>query len=808
AESAKERFDVEVSPHVSRVYSSSWVIFWITCAVAAPVASLIVAFGNDGFKLDWICKFLAMIGGWAFGVWVISFTVWMFVRFIADEDDPVIHETGSGASKVMSLPIPFYKAKWRRHLESARSEQRGVKFFKWLEGGLVRLFKHEAFGKGWLRIRAVDGKADRLALEHRFVMAAFFVTLVLSFLFGWLSSLPERVAPDHLLAGIHFPTYLFLVFAVNLIFQGLSVLAYYFDYFRVPTLMIVVVFLIVLDLVPKLGTDQEFETKSIERVEALIAPEALLFDEMAPEIPIVITAEGGGIHAGAWAAHVLASLEMMCRHREKADGQEDLFSRSIVACSGVSGGSYGLMYWVDSYDQGSGAIPPRPLPQDEETLYRWVRGRAMRSSLDFAIRGLVYHDLPKIIPFNPFALNDRNRGYMLEKAWSRDFPVRESRLDSPGDDVEVLRRTVMLSEWEKDARNRIRPAVLFNSTSMEGGHPIVFATSEIENDDFKADRPPTWHYQSWWPGLDVPVVSAVRCSASFPYVTPATNPECISEPEKIHYLVDGGYFDNTGVMTMIRWLESGIEARSEEGWAKNSENSERVIEESGQSDRQAEESKKIILIRILESRAQNARAGTSGRMKEAIASENAGSGVIQDQESGEKDGLVKGKEQCPEEHKEGEIEKGAWFQLKAPPVGLLSVWAKGHRYVADRELERLKRWAAGRGVEIVQADFVFPVDPQKETKPLSWHLTREDMDEIARIRFDGKAFSKETEKPLHDLSTEQWSLVSGRQSTEVLPVWDEKGLRLERSSNSDYADLKAAADEVLRTLFPSSPKVN
>jgi hypothetical protein len=77
------------------------------------------------------------------------------------------------------------------------------------------------------------------------------------------------------------------------------------------------------------------------------------------------------------------------------------------------------------------------------------------------------------------------------------------------------------------------------------------------------------------PGYDVPVVTAVRLAASFPYVTPASralieqspsfglNPEQLTESQNnsTYHVVDGGYYDNYGVNSLLAWLDEALAAQ-------------------------------------------------------------------------------------------------------------------------------------------------------------------------------------------------------------------------------------------------------
>jgi hypothetical protein len=55
---------------------------------------------------------------------------------------------------------------------------------------------------------------------------------------------------------------------------------------------------------------------------------------------------------------------------------------------------------------------------------------------------------------------------------------------------------------------------------------------------------------------DIPVVTAARLSASFPYVSPAARAAHIEGPES--HIVDDGYYDNFCVSSLVEWLDAKL----------------------------------------------------------------------------------------------------------------------------------------------------------------------------------------------------------------------------------------------------------
>lgn len=55
---------------------------------------------------------------------------------------------------------------------------------------------------------------------------------------------------------------------------------------------------------------------------------------------------------------------------------------------------------------------------------------------------------------------------------------------------------------------------------------------------------------------DITIVTAARLSATFPYVTPASRAD-IPGPQP--HIVDGGYYDNYGMATLVEWLDEALQ---------------------------------------------------------------------------------------------------------------------------------------------------------------------------------------------------------------------------------------------------------
>lgn len=95
---------------------------------------------------------------------------------------------------------------------------------------------------------------------------------------------------------------------------------------------------------------------------------------------------------------------------------------------------------------------------------------------------------------------------------------------------------------------------------VESGRHVVFSTNRFpfENDP----RGIVNFYDLYHPDphqhkpFDVRVNTAARLSASFPYLAPASRPNLNAPYVGDFHFVDGGYYDNLGIDSLIGWLTS------------------------------------------------------------------------------------------------------------------------------------------------------------------------------------------------------------------------------------------------------------
>lgn len=337
-----------------------------------------------------------------------------------------------------------------------------------------------------------------------------------------------------------------LIFFLNANFV-LSALAFFFDRFRLPL------------LIPLLGlaflgtstrsSDHYFLIHQGINKEPVYPVDVLdgrinLNAKIKEKKPLIIVATaGGGIQASSWTAQVLAGLQLKSA---EWDQHQAPFANSIALISSVSGGAVGTMFFMDNYGPGTTSVQRAGFQlANSKSNENNLVDLASASSLDDVAWSLVYRDLPQII--FPYGRSGEDllldRGRMLELSWQNRAKIFAD-----------------LSNWRTGVKDGWRPAVIFNSTIAETGEPLLLATTDFGGGspivlDPKAEQPKRKSLDDLLPNVDIPVVTAVRLAASFPYVAPAARP---LQDGPGYHVIDGGYYDNYGVSSAVQWLDEAL----------------------------------------------------------------------------------------------------------------------------------------------------------------------------------------------------------------------------------------------------------
>lgn len=381
---------------------------------------------------------------------------------------------------------------------------------------------------GLVKVQTINGTdVPLLRSGHRLAATAFFGTLVL------YTGIGVATAPRWWEHGPAAMVYiLFLLCLLTWLFGGL---AFFFDRLRLPVLTTIIAASVF--SASSGGTDHVFELTKPRMPVALLNPTDVIHSwvdhRKDPGAPIVVVATaGGGIRASAWTTQVLTGLAEGCRQANK-----NLFTSSVVLISSVSGGSEGAMYFAGWYDDKGNT---------DFNKAKAVRDESAQTDLGAVGWGLLYPDLLRTVP-GPGILKWLwpsqqyvDRGWALERQWINHWTDRKS---SPA-----------MSDWTTDVKNGTRPAVIFNGTVSEGGERFVAATTRLYEQTVGNEQGTIQFFDSY-PKADLPVSTAARLSATFPFVSPMARADSDRRRVQFH-IADGGYYDNSGLLSATQWIRA------------------------------------------------------------------------------------------------------------------------------------------------------------------------------------------------------------------------------------------------------------
>lgn len=260
----------------------------------------------------------------------------------------------------------------------------------------------------------------------------------------------------------------------------------------------------------------------------------------------LIATEGGGIRSLNWTAGVL----------HKLDSIFPAFRQQTFAISGVSGGGAGAaIYTAFQHDRQSqrGRELEQPKPGRRQTTNTMQPVSAVRLSdenngrlmafreaigddfLSPVLGALFFHEtLQRMVPF---AVQKLNRSNWLEDAWSLSYQqhMQQNTLEKP-----------FLSLFQTDALHT--PSLFLNSVLTESGQKCVLSNLRIDETYFR-DVIDLYDITR----RDMPVKTAASLTARFPWLTGGG---LLTRPNGRAYghVVDGGYWDNTGLETVLSVL--------------------------------------------------------------------------------------------------------------------------------------------------------------------------------------------------------------------------------------------------------------
>jgi hypothetical protein len=89
--------------------------------------------------------------------------------------------------------------------------------------------------------------------------------------------------------------------------------------------------------------------------------------------------------------------------------------------------------------------------------------------------------------------------------------------------------------------------VIFNATAAESGQRFLISSTELST-------PGGIQFADAYNGWDLPVATAARLSATFPYVSPMARASAGNDEKSRLHVADGGYYDNSGIVSALSWL--------------------------------------------------------------------------------------------------------------------------------------------------------------------------------------------------------------------------------------------------------------
>ncbi|WP_298241484.1 patatin-like phospholipase family protein [uncultured Bradyrhizobium sp.] len=285
-------------------------------------------------------------------------------------------------------------------------------------------------------------------------------------------------------------------------------------------------------------------------------------DQFKQDYPVyVVAARGGGIYAAYQSAIFLARLQDLC----------PAFRHHLFAISGVSGGSIGAsvlssaLATVPQKEAGTTACPKIAAYLDQKSALnagleepgpneQYVRNVLSADLLSPLLASTLFGDFLQRFIFHPIGPFDRARALEL----SLESAARSGAMPGP------LEQPFM-SHWQA---NGSRPALLLNSTDAASGRRVVFSPFTFGTETSGGNVDSLSFFQSLKSSdsgqassipINVRLSTAAFVSARFPWVSPAatvlaTDP--LSPRANKMRLVDGGYFENSGVDTAMDLIDA------------------------------------------------------------------------------------------------------------------------------------------------------------------------------------------------------------------------------------------------------------
>jgi hypothetical protein len=257
----------------------------------------------------------------------------------------------------------------------------------------------------------------------------------------------------------------------------------------------------------------------------------------------IVAAQGGGIYAAAQTLLFLTRMQEFCER----------FSQHLFAISGVSGGSVGAALYT-AFAQGyvtgkvDCASPLLDAPVASSPAHNAYLAAYQLLTADFLsplVAGGLFPDFAQ--RFLPFPVPSWSRAPALEQALEAAWESAAARLGPAATAKGNPLKRGLVGSWDPGGA---APALLLNTTETGSGRRRVIAPfrfAESEDNDLRF-LPASGDY-------DVPVSTAAVASARFPWLTPAAWFRDPVADGDVRRMVDGAYFENSGVATAMDLID-------------------------------------------------------------------------------------------------------------------------------------------------------------------------------------------------------------------------------------------------------------
>jgi hypothetical protein len=271
-------------------------------------------------------------------------------------------------------------------------------------------------------------------------------------------------------------------------------------------------------------------------------------------LPMVfVAAQGGGIRAAYWTAAVLDTL-FPRGTKVTGDDCEVPASNRVFAASGASGGSVGILSWLNAPDSNQPWYQ-RPVSSDHRQWYDYALAVDHLSAM---ASWMLYVDAPRAWVGFP----GPDRAEQLERSWESSQPTMghsfmrayEESLALAPPDLRLWRPLALVNGTAVESGCRALTAPI-QLTELDRGFALTpSACRKVPSTRGDADRTDaTGLYDLTEIYLcsdqDLRGSTAALLSARFPYVTPSGRLTQCADDDVHTNVVDGGYLDNSGAMS-------------------------------------------------------------------------------------------------------------------------------------------------------------------------------------------------------------------------------------------------------------------